>query len=61
MGLDITEVISLSDEVIDLGKKIGNAVSPDGPSGKKVTKQEALDIAKAALSLALNIVKEVAD
>lgn len=61
MPLTPTEAIALSDEVIALAASIADAVAPDSPEGKKVSKTELRVILQQAAELSFLLAKEVVD
>ena len=61
MPIDIDDARTLSAAAIALGRELGDALSPDGDGGRKVTKAEGRRILRLTSELLMTIVKDIID
>lgn len=59
--LDSSDIVTISAAASALGAEIKEAVAADSPSGKRVTRKEAGEIAQKALALVGQILRDLAD
>lgn len=55
------EVIELSARTLSVADTIRDALAPDGPGGKKITRAEGRVILRQCLELALSLARDIAD
>mgnify|MGYP001614318212 CR=1 FL=1 len=61
MPIDIDDARTLSASAIALGRELGDALSPDGDGGRKVTKAEGRRILKLTGELLMTVIRDLLD